>query len=104
METTFSEPAWVRGYFRGWIELERGNAAEAITHLERASRAIHRDGYFPFTGVPLARAMIQTGQLDRAELYLNDVIAAPFPQPIEHFRARALLIEIEAHRARQHTN
>jgi len=98
-EATFSEPSWVRSYFRGWIELERGNLALAMPHLEQASRLIHQGGYFPFTGVLLGRALLQTGELDRAELYLKDVLASPINQPIDQFRAKKLLEELAARRA-----
>jgi hypothetical protein len=98
-ESTFSEPSWVRSYFRGWIELERRNLALALPLLEQASRLIHQGGYFPFTGVLLGRALLQTGQLDRAELYLKDVLASPINQPIDQFRAKKLLEELAARRA-----
>jgi hypothetical protein len=98
-EETFTRPTWVRSYFRGWVELERGDVAQALPHLERASRLIHQGGYFPFTGVLLGRAFIQTGQLDKAETYLRDVVASPINQPIEQFRANKLLAEITAQRA-----
>jgi hypothetical protein len=72
---------------------------QATSHLESASRLIHLGGYFPFTGVPLARALIKAGELDRAELYLKDVVASPINQPIEQFRANRLLAEITVLRA-----
>jgi hypothetical protein len=93
-EEAFRDPVWVRSYFLGRIELERGNLAQAISQLERASRLIHQGGYFPFTGVPLGRAFVEAGEWDRARLYLQDVLASPIHQPIQQFRAKRLLAEI----------
>ena len=69
--------------------------------LIRSSILIHRGGYFPFTGVPLGRALIQTGQLDEAELYLKDVLRSPINNPIDRFRANKYLAEISAQRTGQ---
>jgi hypothetical protein len=95
-DETFAEPTWVRNYFRGWIELEKGNVKRAIHYLEHSSREIHRGGYFPFTGVLLGRAYIQTGQLELAEIHLRDVLASPLNNPVEEFRANKYLSEIKA--------
>jgi hypothetical protein len=97
-ESTFSSPAWVKDYLKGRIHLERGDLARAISHLQRASIIIQRYGYFPFDAVPLARAYIATGDLDRAELTLARVVYSPIPNPIEQYRARALLEQITSKR------
>jgi tetratricopeptide (TPR) repeat protein len=93
-ESTYSSPVWVRDYFRGWIHLERGDLSRAIAHLEKSSELIQRDGYFPFAAVPLARAYIQKGDLHRAERALHRVLNAPIHNPMEQYRAKALLEQI----------
>ena len=95
-EPTFAKPVWVRDYFSGQIALARGDVEQAISHLTRASRVIHRDGYFPFTGVYLAMAYMQKGQYDKAEMYLQDVIRASISNPIDKYRANRLLEELSA--------
>ena len=103
-ESTFSNPAWVRDYFRGWIYLERGDPMRAIDHLERASAIIQRYGYFPFDSVPLARAYIGTGDIARAERALHRVFRSPIPNPIERYRAKILLEQLAGNRIRTSPN
>jgi tetratricopeptide (TPR) repeat protein len=93
-ESTYSSPLWVRDYFRGWIHLERGDLSQAISHLEKSSEFIQRHGYFPFAAVPLARAYMQTGDLYKAERALHRVLDAPIHNPMEQYRAKALLEQI----------
>lgn len=90
-ENTLSDPPWVRDYFAGCIELERGNIDEAIFFLKRSSILIHRGGYFLYTGVPLGGALIRTGQVDEATLYLKDALASPFDHVVDKYRAKQLL-------------
>lgn len=95
-EPTYEHPAWVRDYLRGWIHLERGDHARAIAHLKRASAIIQRGGYFPFTGVPLARAYLRAGDRYRAERELHLVLNARIQNPLEQYRAKALLEKIRS--------
>jgi len=90
-EPTFSRPAWVRGYFRGWILLEQGRPEAAIGELGGAAWNARAGGYFPFPNIPLARALIQTGRVERARTLLREVVRSPIYQPLEVYRARKML-------------
>jgi hypothetical protein len=93
-ENTFSDPPWVRDYFRGWILLERGDNESAIRYLRRASFSCRIGGYFPFADVQLGRALMRSGDLDGAERVLENVVGSRIFQPVERYKAKKLLERI----------
>jgi hypothetical protein len=94
-EASFDEPAWVRDYFRGWIAVERGESARALAPLSRAFHLCGAAGHFPYPGVPLGRAFMNEGDLARATAALRYVMRGQHQNPLEFYKAKVLLEEIE---------
>ncbi len=93
-EKTLSSPPWVRGFFIGWILLEKGMAPEAIAELKVSSYLATSGGYYPFPNIPLAKALIKSGRSSEAMWILQEVLKSPVYQPLEFYRAKELLEEI----------
>ncbi len=95
-EKTFSKPPWVRGYFIGWILLERGETEMASQLLRESSILSMVGGYFPFPNVPLGKALIKLGKHDEASNVLEYVILSEIKNPLEMYKAKKLLEQIHA--------
>jgi len=93
-EKSFSSPLWVRDYFRGWICLEGGNLSCALVRLSN-SAALSMGYYYPFAEVQLGRAFMLAGDLKRAEGALATVISSKLLNPLEYFKAKDTLRQIE---------
>ncbi|HWR58207.1 MAG TPA: hypothetical protein VN328_04890 [Thermodesulfovibrionales bacterium] len=96
-EETLSFPPWVRGYFNGWILLEKDMLDQAIPELRASSYLAMHGGYFPFPNIPLARALIKAGRESEEAIWLlRAATKSPVYQPLEVYRARKLLQQIGA--------
>jgi len=95
-ERTFDRPEWVRPYFMGWIELERGRPYESLSYLELASYYAMTGGYFPFPDVPLGKAYMALGKKGKAAAALRRVIARQIQNPLEFYKAKVILKAMEA--------
>lgn len=93
-EKTLLSPPWVRGFFIGWILLEKGMTSEAIAELKVSSYLAMSGGYYPFPNIPLARALIKSGRSSEAVRILQEVLRSPVYQPLEFYKAKKLLVEI----------
>jgi hypothetical protein len=89
-EPTLADPAWVRDYFNGRVALGRGEASDAITLLDRASRIARMGGYYPFADLDLAEAYIGVGRRELALAAVDRVLMCPIQNPIGTHRARVL--------------
>jgi hypothetical protein len=95
-EKTFSTPLWVRDYFLGWIYLEQGEISAALNTLERSSRVCFYGGYFPYPDIALARALMATGDHERARLAVQRVIQSSLYNPVVYYQAKELLKKIDS--------
>lgn len=93
-EKTLALTPWVRGYFRGWIHLERGMIDEAISELRMSSILAVTGGYFPYPNIPLARALVLAGKESEAGRTLQYIFNSPIYQPLEVYQAKKLREEI----------
>ena len=93
-EPSFAKPTWVRDYFSGWICLESGDLECAIAHLTRALH-LNMGRNYPFAEVQLGRAYLAVADYERAELVLNRVIKSRIHNPLEYYKAKSTLHEIE---------
>lgn len=89
-ETSFSQPAWVKDYFNGWICLEKGDVNQAIVYLRRSSLYAKLGGYYPFADVHLAKALIFKNRLVDAERRLINIMNSRIHQPVEFYKAKKL--------------
>jgi len=87
-------PDWLRGYFLGWISLERGDYGRAIDLLKPALAGSINGGYFPFPSVKLGEAFMKKGDYRQAEEALGAAYNSAIRQPVEYYRAKKLLEEI----------
>jgi len=94
-EKSFLSPAWVRNYFIGWIYLQRGNPEEAVPVLSDSTALAISEGYFPFPGLPLGRALMALGRYESAANEFRQVLSSEIYQPLEMYHARKELEKIK---------
>jgi hypothetical protein len=90
-ERSFNQPPWVRGFFRGWIELEQGHLDAAIRTLSPSAHQVMQGGYQAFPNIPLGDALIRRGKTDAAIEILRYSLDAPTYNPLEYYRGRRML-------------
>jgi hypothetical protein len=94
VEKALSSPPWVRDYFYGWIELERGQLQQAVLSLQRAAWLCRVGGYYPFPNVPLGRALLALDRREEARIALAFVVSSQIHNPVESYYAKQLLMSI----------
>ena len=97
-EKSFDRPPWVRDFFIGWIELEKGETGPALNLLERSSLLCRWGGYYPYPNVALARALLARGEREGAKTALQPVLESRINQPLLFYQAKKLLQSIDAMR------
>ena len=89
-EPTMRKPAWVQGYFLGWIALERGQTDMAIRLLKKSARLCALGGYYSFPSIPLARALLVKGENEQAHQVLKVILNSKIKNPLGYYQARQL--------------
>ena len=94
-DINLQSPIWVHNYFAGWVLFEKGRPEEAISPLRRSYLESLKGGYYPFAGIPLAKALIATGDRLLASQVLNTVLKSPIRNPLEFYKAKRILEQID---------
>jgi hypothetical protein len=93
-EPALSYPTWVPDYLLGWMSLEEGQEAKAVSSLRRSFLLAMNGGYFPYAALPLARGYRSMGNDLQALRVIESVMNSRIYNPLDYYRARKLREEI----------
>lgn len=93
-EPELSQPAWVPDYLLGWMALEEGQEAKAVSSLRRSFLLAMNGGYFPYAALPLARGYRSMGDDLQALRVIEYVVNSRIYNPLDYYRVVKLREEI----------
>lgn len=94
-EENLRTPLWVYDYFMGWILFKKGLNEKSIEYLRKSYWSCMVGGYYPFAGVPLAKALIAVGDVGQARIILQPLLLSKINNPLEYYKAKKLFESID---------